>query len=53
MSCAAAFAAGAELSLLSALAAYLLTSPGIAMADRARAVNVSVASDFFIVELLY
>jgi hypothetical protein len=53
VSCAAALAAGAELSLLSALAEYLLMRTGIAMADNANAVNISVASDFFIVELLY
>jgi hypothetical protein len=54
-SCAAALAAGVcdELSLLSALAEYLLIRPGTAMADKASAVNVIVASDFFIVSILY
>jgi hypothetical protein len=54
-SCAAALAAGVcgELSLLSAAAEYLLLRPGIAMADKASAVNVSVAIDFFIVGILF
>src|SRR5215510_2790414 len=52
--CAAKLAADAidvcdELSLLSALAEYLLIRPGINVADKASAVNVSVASDFFMV----
>src|SRR5262245_27601083 len=52
---AAALAAGAtcdELSLLSALAEYLLIRPGITVADKASAVSVSVARDFFIVDIL-
>jgi hypothetical protein len=57
-SCAAKLAADAidvcdELSLLSALAEYLLIRAGIAVANKASVVNPSVASDFFIVELLY
>src|SRR5262245_26213942 len=56
-SCAAKLAADAidvcdELSLLSALAECLLIRPEISMADRASSVNVSVASDFFIVGIL-
>src|SRR5215813_7329430 len=56
-SCAAKLAADAidvcdELSLLSALAENLLIRPGINMADKASAVNVSVASDFFMVGIL-
>src|SRR5215510_236487 len=56
--CAAKLAADAidvcdELSLLSALAEYLLIRPGISMADRASAVNISVASDFFMVGILF
>src|SRR5215475_3677280 len=55
--CAAKFAADAidvcdELSLLSALAEYLLIRPGINVADKASAVNVSVATDFFMVGIL-
>src|SRR5215510_4184039 len=41
-----------ELSLLSALAEYLLIGPGINVADKASAVNVSVAIDFFMVGIL-
>ena len=36
-----------------ALAEYLLMRLGIAMAEKASAVNVSVASDFFMVGILY
>jgi hypothetical protein len=36
-----------------ALAEYLLMRLGITMADKANAVNVNVASDFFIVHILY
>jgi hypothetical protein len=36
-----------------ALAEYLLMRLGITMADKAKAVNVNVASDFFIVDILY
>ena len=55
--CAAKLAADAidvcdELSLLSALAEYLLIRPGINVADKASAVNVSVARDFFMVGIL-
>ena len=55
--CAAKLAADAidvcdELSLLSALAEYLLIRPGINVADKASAVNVSVATDFFMVGIL-
>jgi hypothetical protein len=54
-SCAAAAAGGAcdELSFLSALAECLLIRPGISVADKAIAVNVNVASDFFMVGILY
>src|SRR5215510_5696589 len=41
-----------ELSLLSALAEYLLIGPGINVADKASAVNISVAIDFFMVGIL-
>jgi len=56
-SCAARLAAGAtdsrdELSLLAALAECLLIRPGITVAEKASAVNVSVASDFFMVGIL-
>src|SRR5262245_18181056 len=55
--CAAKLAADAidvcdELSLLPALAEYLLIRPGINVADKASAANVSVASDFFMVGIL-
>jgi hypothetical protein len=36
-----------------ALAEYLLIRPGITMAEKASAVKVSVASDFFMVAILY
>jgi hypothetical protein len=36
-----------------ALAEYLLMRLGITTADKASAVNVSVASDFFMVAILY
>ena len=42
-----------ELSLLSALAEYLLIRPGITVADKVSAVNVSLANDFFIVDILH